>query len=102
MRRITFNAHGWMTGRIPKQAVADCSHSGDCTADVEHWRKRLQFEVPREQAIAYLREFGAWPLDSDEYDKGLRDMSDEELAAKVLWIACHDIAEQGDWCGLIH
>jgi hypothetical protein len=100
---ITFNEYGWLaSGSFPADCVADCSHSGQCADDVSYWRKQLNFTVPREMAIKYLREFGAWPLESDEYDRGLNDMPDDELAEKVLWLACNDIQEQGEWAGLVH
>ncbi len=42
----------------------------------------------------YLGEFGAWDdLESAEIDT---------LANRVLWTACCDIAEQGEWGGLCH
>lgn len=98
-----FDEHGWFSGTIPAKCVADCTQPGqDADEDVRHWIKKLDFEVPRDLAIRYLREFGAWPLESDEYDQGLEDMSDGELAEKVLWIACGDIKENGEWFGLIH
>lgn len=97
-----FDECGWFVGDLPDECVADCSASGDVTALVYLWLDRLSFVVPRSKAIAYLKEFGAWPVESDEYDKGLNDMTDTELAAKVLWIACGDIAEQGEWLGLNH
>lgn len=97
-----FNEWGYFTGHIPPECVAACSHSGDCGDDVEYWRKLLNFSVPRDQAIAYLREFGAWPMQTDKYDRGLTDMTDEELAIKVLWLACCDLKETGEWLGLCH
>lgn len=98
-----FNQYGHFTGEIPAECVADCSQPGqDASADVEQWLEKLDFAVPRDMAIRYLKEFGAWPLESDDYDRGLEDMSDSELAATVLWIACGDIKEQGEWIGLVH
>jgi hypothetical protein len=97
-----FDECGWFVGDLPDDCVADCSASGDVTALVYLWLDRLSFVVPRPKAIAYLKEFGAWPVESDKYDKGLNDMTDTELAAKVLWIACGDISEQGEWLGLVH
>ena len=46
------------------------------------------------QAIRYLREYGAW--------ENLETDTDRELAERVLWLACCDIREQGEWFGLIH
>lgn len=98
---ITFDSYGNMLGEIPPDCVADCTAPGcDASKPVAYWRKRLSFAVPRERAIAWLQEYGAWPLDSNEYDTGLNQMSDDELADKVLWLACSDIAENGEWLGL--
>jgi hypothetical protein len=83
-----FDEHGWCTEDLPEECVADCSASGDVTENVEHWVDALEFEVPRQMAIDWLAEFGAWPRETDEYDTGLNDMEDRELAMKVLWLAC--------------
>lgn len=95
-----FNEYGHFTGHLPDDCVTACSHAGRCDDDVEYWRKRLNFTVPRDKAISHLAEYGAWPKETNEYDEGLRDMSDEELAEKVLWLACGDIEEQGEWSGM--
>lgn len=98
-----FNEYGYFQGTLPAECVADCTTPGqDASESVEYWRKRLNFTVPRDRAIAYLREFGAWPVESNEYDKGLTEMSDDELAARALWIACGEIKEKGEWCGVVH
>ena len=91
-----FDKHGWIQGEIPADCVADCHHSGQCDTDVEHWRAKLDFTVPRQLAISFLREYGAW--DTEE----LAGFSDTRLAETVLWLACGDIANQGDWFGLVH
>lgn len=98
-----FNEYGHFTGELPEECVRNCTVPGqDASEAVEYWRKRLGFTVPREKAIQYLHEFGAWLLESDEYDKGLNEMADDELADKVLWIACGDVRENGEWFGLVH
>ena len=94
--KLTFDQHGWLEGEIPENCVKECHHQGACDADVERWVKELNFQVPRDKAVDYLVEFGAW--DRDE----LNAMSDKDLAEKVLWIACGDIQEQGEWFGLVH
>jgi hypothetical protein len=93
-----FDEVGYLIQDIPQEAVEDCAHAGDCHEDCRSWVKRLNFAVPRLQAITYLREFGAWDLDE------LRALSDNELAIKVLWIACCEIEEdeEGFWLGLVH
>jgi hypothetical protein len=54
----------------------------------------LEFQVPRERAIAYIREFGAWTAEE------LAAKSDDDLAEVVLWLACCQIRETGEWWGL--
>jgi hypothetical protein len=94
--RVWFDSQGLLLGVLPAECVADCSHAGACDADVASWRARLEFTVPRGQAIAYLREFGAWtPAD-------LAGRTDDELAELVLWSACCEIRESGEWFGLVH
>jgi len=91
-----FDEQGNLIRDIPKEAVSACSGPGRADEAVESWRKKLNFEVPRAKAISYLREYGAW--DAPE----LQAMDDDDLAEKVLWIACGDIKERGEWIGLTH
>ena len=90
-----FDSYGYFVGTLPDNCVADCSHSGQCDEDVKHWRQRLEFHVPRERTIAYLREFGSWTADE------LNAKSDEGLAEIVLWLACCEIREAGEWFGVV-
>ena len=92
--RIFFDPrYGWLWGEIPAACVDACSASGDVSASVSDWVKRLSFEPPRALAISYLSEFGAWD--------DLETATPETLAERVLWIACGDISEQGEWSGLV-
>lgn len=91
-----FDTYGNFHGELPADCVRDCSHAGQCDADVAFWRAQLDFQVPRDLAIAYLAEFGAWER-ADLMAKG-----DDDLADIVLWIACGDLRESGEWFGLIH
>jgi hypothetical protein len=95
-----FDEYGNFIGEFSAECVADCSASGAVDDAVAYWLKKLNFEVPRSRAIAWLLDFGAWPEETDEYNKGLNDMTDDELALKVLWLACCDIKEQGEWFGI--
>ena len=89
-----FYENGELKGELPQECVEDCSASGDVGGAVEHWIDELDFKVDREQAIKYLEEYGAWDtLESD---------TDQEITMRVLWLACCDISEQGEWYGLIH
>jgi hypothetical protein len=97
---ITFDAkYGWIaSGSFPADCIAACSASGSVDSSVEYWRDRLNLvaalEPVRTLVERYLREFGAWD------DLQTADM--ETLANRILWTACCDIREQGEWPGLVH
>lgn len=86
--------NGYYTGGIPDEALKECSAQGSVDPGVEYWRTTLGFTVPRDLAIRYLREFGAWD-DLDTVDQ-------ETLDRRVLWMACCDLKESGDWMGAVH
>jgi hypothetical protein len=96
---ISFNEYGWLdSGSFPADCIESCSASGSVDDAVEFWRNRLGFvsalESHRARVEAFLGEFGAWD--------DLRTADMETLADRVLWIACGDIREQGEWLGLVH
>ena len=76
----------------------DCGASGSVDSAVEYWREKLKLSdalAPvRALAERYLHEFGAWD------DLATADI--DTLANRVLWTACCDIREQGEWLGLVH
>ena len=95
--REEFDQYGYYNGAIPNQAVADCTGPGPTDEAVAYWQNYLGFNVPRNLAIPYLTELGAW--DRDE----LNAWDDTRIAQTVLWVACGDIKEsQEDWIGLVH
>lgn len=83
-----------MLREIPRECINSCSHSGDCTQDVQRWIKKLNFNVPSELARKYLKEFGAW--------EDLEWCSQDILNERVLWVACCELKENGEWFGLIN
>ena len=91
-----FNDEGYFVGQFPGECVSDCSHSHGCAIDVIYWQKELNFEVPRVLTVNYLREFGGWEIEE------LEAMSDIRLAQIVLWSACCELKENGEWFGLVH
>jgi len=110
-----FDKYGWLQQDLPDECVSDCSAQGTVDDAVEYWTTELEFTVPRKLAIDWLAEFGAWPLKSNKYDQGLNDMTDRQLAEKVLWLGCcdqkdgqyEDDREGGHdepykWLGLVH
>lgn len=74
---------------IPEECVTECTHPGECDADVIRWREKLGFTVSRPDAIRGLRMYGAWSPEE------LAVKTDEELAEIVLWVACGSIKEDG-------
>jgi hypothetical protein len=91
---MDFDEYGNFLGELPEECVTACSHSGDCFDDVVFWVSELNFNVPTELAKKYLEEFGCWE-DLDTCDQ-------DTLNVRVLWIACGDIKETGDWYGVLH
>lgn len=89
-----FDENGNLIRRIPKQAVIDCSHSGRCDDDVIFWIKKLNFSAPRQKAISFLSEYGAW--------ENLENDSDDDINNRVFWLLCGDIKENGECFGLNH
>lgn len=81
-------------GSIPAPVVDACSGQGDCTQSVEFWVNELGFDFPAAWAADYLNEYGAW----DE-----KELEDHEAnRRRVLWLACGDISEQGEFFGMLH
>jgi hypothetical protein len=97
---ITFEPqYGWLaSGQFPAECILACSASGSVDHAVAYWRDKLGFvaalEPVRHLVERYLKEFGAWD------DLATADI--EVLADRILWTACGDIAEQGEWLGLVH
>ena len=87
--------YGWLaSGQFPAACIRECSASGQNDDAVEYWVKKLNFSPPRDLAVKYLHEFGAW--------EDLEATDDKTIAQRVLWTACHDIREHGEWLGLVH
>ena len=73
---------------LPKDCIEDCTWPGcDAAPACQHWRQELGFTVDRERAIGCLADYGAWERDE------LAASSDEDLAEKVLWLACGSFSE---------
>lgn len=77
---------------LPRECIVECSAAGSADAAVAFWLDRLQFTVERVPAIQFLEGYGAWD------DETLAASSDEELAARVLWLACCDFGDFMTWC----
>lgn len=85
-----------MQGHIPADCIEACSGSGRVDDSVEYWRIKLNLsailEPVRPLVESYLKEYGAWD--------DLQTADIDTLADRILWTACCDIKEQGDWHGL--
>ena len=72
---------------LPVEAIADCSHPGDCDDDVAHWHSSVDFShITDSDLAAELREYGAWN------DDQLQDRDDNEQ--RLLWIAAGNLQEE--------
>lgn len=73
---------------MPVEAAKDCSHSGQCDADVDAWEDKIARppQCTPEKLAAELSEHGAW--DEDE----LKD--DAENWRRIIWIAAGNIQEE--------
>jgi hypothetical protein len=86
------------SGQFPADCISSCSASGSVDEAVEHWVSRLDLtsalEPVRHLVESFLQEYGAWD--------DLREADISTLANRILWLACCDIREQGEWYGLSH
>lgn len=73
---------------LPEDCVRDCSHSGACDADVDHWATLISRpdDITPEKLRAELKEYGAW--DANE----LAD--DDANWHRIIWLAAGNIKEE--------
>ena len=73
---------------LTPEAVRDCSHQGQCDADVECWAPKISRSdrCTPEALRAELKEYGAW--DAEE----LAD--DEQNWRRIVWLAAGNIQEE--------
>lgn len=72
---------------LPEDCIYECSAQGNVEEAVEHWRKQLNFTVDRDKAIACLAGYGSWEPEE------LAEMDDDDIANKILWLACSTFKE---------
>ncbi len=72
---------------MPSEAVADCSHQGQCDDDVAHWARLITrpADITPETLRAELKEYGAW--DATELD------DDQQNWHRIIWIAAGNLNE---------
>lgn len=90
-----FNQYGMLRREIPEDVVRSCSGPGDQEENVRAAVALLRFAVPRDLAVDYLVETGAWDR------AALATESDEWLAMRVLWLACSTLRENEPWLGVV-
>ena len=81
-----------ITLRLTKTCIADCTHRGDCTEDVDFWLKNKMVsnqldKIDTEAIRKSLKEFGSW--DSEEL------LDDEANRRRFLWCVCGFLREEG-------
>lgn len=91
MEGIHVGSQGLEKSALPAEAIKDCSASGRVDDAVEYWRKKLGFTVDRKLAIQDLQEYGAWEKEE------LEALSDDDLAEKILWLACGNFKDGEDF-----
>lgn len=79
---------GQLEFKLPLEAIKDCSHQGRCDEEVEYWEGQIEIPSTREHWIETLKGYGAWMM------KDLREMDDEDLRQKLIWIAACDLREE--------
>ena len=73
---------------LPPEAVADCSHQGQCDADVDCWATRIErpSNLTPGKLRAELKEYGAW--DADE-------LADDAINwHRIIWLAAGNIQDE--------
>jgi hypothetical protein len=76
------------TFEFPTEAIEECSHSGRCDDDVEHWAEEIERpeELTPELLRAELAEYGAW--DESELE------DDAQNWRRIVWIAAGDLKDE--------
>ena len=90
-----FDDHGNFIALLPEDCVIECTLPGqDASEAVKRWTLALEFSLPSLKAgRKFLSEFGTWE------DLESADMF--TLSQRVLWLACGEIKESGEWFGLV-
>lgn len=72
--------------QIPEEAIAQCTHSGQCDADVEYWVDHVDFSrISTDIMQLELKEYGAWG--------DLQTVDRNTLQQRLVWIACGELAD---------
>ena len=90
MKKINWFKGRESTRQLPPECIADCSGSGDATANVHYWVDRLEFDGPKDLFKEYLKGFGAWDAEQ------LKDHDENKM--RVLWTwACNCSEDPGSY-----
>ncbi len=72
---------------MPRGAIEDCHHQGQCDKDVEYWQKEIDLHhITDDQLAGELSEYGAWSPEE------LKDREANER--RIVWIAAGNIQEE--------
>ena len=77
-----FDSYGDMKKHLPMDCILGCSGGGRADDEVDYWVNELDFHVPTEKGLSYVREYG------------LDDIGPEDVDKYVLWIMCGNIKEE--------
>ena len=77
-----FDRMGDMKKHLPMDCILDCSSGGSVDDSVDYWVNELNFHVPTEKGLSYVREYGLDDIEPDDVDK------------YVLWIMCGNIKDE--------
>ena len=77
-----FDKLGDIKRHFPKDCILDCSSGGRVDDSVDYWVSELNFKVPVDGGLSYVREYGFDDIGLDDVDK------------YVLWIMCGNIKEE--------
>ena len=77
-----FDSYGEMKKNLPMDCILGCSGGGRADDEVDYWVNELDFHVPTEKGLSYVREYG------------LDDIGPEDVDKYVLWIMCGNIKEE--------
>jgi hypothetical protein len=79
--------HSLSIDDLPLECIKDCSSPGRVDDAVAFWRETLNFTVDRGRAIEHLSGYGSWTA------RELEESDDDEIADRILWLACGDFSE---------
>lgn len=84
-----FSSFFAFTVSMSKQAVLDCSHSGDCEEDCKWWAHRMRRQLSKismQNKRGELKDTGGW----DDLD----EVGEDVIDSRLVWIVACDLKER--------